>query len=75
MRLKTKYIAINTTALAAVENKISNVGNLVKKETDYDTKISEIKNKITTDHEHDKYIATEEFNKLTSEHFAARLAH
>ena len=33
MRLKTKYIAINTTALAAVENKISNVSNLVKKET------------------------------------------
>ena len=30
-------------------------------------------NKIT-DHDHDKYIATQEFNKLTWEKFAARLA-
>ena len=62
-----------TTALTAVENKIPNVSNLVKK-TDYNTKISEIENKITTDHDHDKYITTQEFNKLTSENFAARLA-
>ena len=40
---------------------------------DYNIKISEIKNKITTDHDHDKYITTQEFNKLTSEHFTARL--
>ena len=26
-----------------------------------------------TDHNHDKYISTPEFNKLTSENFAARL--
>ena len=26
-----------------------------------------------TDHGHDKYITTPEFNKLTAEHFAARL--
>ena len=30
--------------------------------------------KITTDHNHDKYITTQEFNKLTSENFTARLA-
>ena len=32
-----------------------------------------LKKKITTDHDHDKYIATQEFNKLTSEYFIARL--
>ena len=61
-----------TTALTAFENKIPNVSNLVKK-TDYKTKISEIKNKIITDHDHDKYITIQEFNKLTSENFTARL--
>ena len=45
-----------------VENKIPNVSNLVKK-TDYDTKVNEIEKK--TDHSHDKYITTQEFNKLT----------
>ena len=60
------------TALTAVENKIPNVSNLVKK-TDYNTKINEIEKKIT-DHDHDKYITTPEFNKLTAENFAARLA-
>ena len=29
--------------------------------------------KVTTDDDHDKYIATQEFNKLTSEYFTARL--
>ena len=43
------------------------------KKTDYDTKISELEKKLT-DHNHDKYITTPEFNKLTSKSFAARLA-
>ena len=30
--------------------------------------------KITTDHHHNKYIPSQEFNKLTSGHFTARLA-
>ena len=47
------------------------VRNLVKK-TDYNAKINDIEKKIT-DHNHDKYITTPEFNKLTSENFAARL--
>ena len=51
-------LATTTTALTAVENKIPNVSNLVKK-TDYDTKISEFENKITTDHDHDKVITTQ----------------
>ena len=63
----------STTALTAAENKIPNVSNLVKK-SDYNTKISEIENKITTDHDHDKYITTQEFNTLTAEDFTARLA-
>ena len=61
-----------TTALTAVENKIPNVNSLSKK-TNYDTKISEIQNKITTDYDHDKYITTQEFDKLTKENFNAKL--
>ena len=37
------------------------------------TKISEIENKNATDHDHKKYITTQEFNQLTSENFNARL--
>ena len=62
-----------TTALTAVENKASNVSKLVKK-NDYNTWISEIENKITTDHDRDNYITTEEFNKLISENFTTKLA-
>ena len=77
MRLKVKYLTLPyntnfTTALTAVENKISSISNLVEK-TDYNTKINKIEKKIT-DHEHDKYITTPEFIKLTSENFAERLA-
>ena len=39
---------------------------------DYNTKINEIEKRIT-DHNHDKYITTPEFNDVTSEHFVARL--
>ena len=60
------------SALTAVKNKILDVSNIVKK-TDYNTKISEIEKKVT-DHDHDIYITTLEFNKLTAEKFAARLA-
>ena len=62
----------STTAFTTVENKMPNVSNLVKK-TDYNTKIIEIEKKIS-DHGLDKYIATPEFNNLTAENFAARLA-
>ena len=61
-----------TTAPIAVEKKTPDVSNLVKK-TDYNTKISENENKTITDHDHDKYITTQEFSKLTSEKFPARL--
>ena len=76
MRLKVKYLNITnsgtTTALTAVENKIPNFSSLVKR-FDYNTKFREILNEITTDHDDDKYINTQEFNKLTSENFTARL--
>ena len=52
------------TVVTAVENKIPDVSNLVKK-TDYNTKITEIENKITN-HNNDKYITTPEFNKLAA---------
>ena len=62
-----------TTALTAVENKILNVSNLVKK-GDYNTKINETEKKIV-DHDHDRYITPEEFNKLTAQNYAATLVH
>ena len=58
--------------LTAVENKIPNIRGLVK-ETDYDTKITEIEKNLT-DHNHDKYITTPEFNTLAADFFNARSA-
>ena len=48
------------------------VSSLVKK-TDYNTKITEIENKLNN-HNHDKYITTPEFNTLAADVFNARLA-
>ena len=59
------------TALSAFENKIANASNLVKK-IDYNTKVTEIENKLNN-HDHDKYIDTQEFNKLAADVFNARL--
>ena len=55
-----------TNAFTAVENKVSNVSNLVKV-TYYNIKINKIqKKKRNTDHDHsNKYITTKGFNKLT----------
>ena len=41
------------------------------KKTDYDTKVTEIENKLNN---HDKYITTPDFNKLAANVFNARLA-
>ena len=65
-RLATK------TALTTVENKIPSIIGLVKK-TDYNTKITNIENKLNN-HNHDKYVATSEFNTLAANVFNARLA-
>ena len=44
-----------------------------QKKADYNTKIIEIENRTTTDHDHGQYVIIQEFNKLTAEHFTARL--
>ena len=51
--------------MTAVENKIPDTSNLVKK-TDYNAIVTDIEKKIT-DHNHDKYITTTEFNKLATD--------
>ena len=43
------------------------------KKTDYNTKVTEIENKLNN-HNHDKYITTLEFNTLAADVFNARLA-
>ena len=43
------------------------------KKTNYNTKITEIEKKLT-DHNHEKYITTPEFNTLAVDVFNARLA-
>ena len=67
--MKTKYLTLLTQGLLTlivVDNKIPNASNLLKK-TNCNTKCREIQNKITADHGHDKYITTQEFDKLISE--------
>ena len=60
------------TALTTVENKIPSIKGLVKK-TDYNTKVTDVENKLNN-HNHDKYVATSEFNTLAANVFNARLA-
>ena len=57
--------------MAAVQNKIPDISNLVKK-TDYNTKVTEIEKKLT-DHNHNKYITNTEFNKLAADTFNTRI--
>ena len=45
----------------------------LKKKTDYNTKVTEIENKLNN-HDYDKYIDTSEFNKLAADVFNARIA-
>ena len=60
------------TARTLVEKEKPNVRGLVIK-TDYDTKISELENKLTNQTD-DKYNTTSEFNTLAASVFSARLA-
>ena len=60
------------TALTIAQNKILDDSNLVKK-TDYNTKITELENKLNN-HNHDEYIKNLEFNTLAADVFNARLA-
>ena len=52
-----------------MEKKIQNTSNLLTT-TVLNAKISEVENKIP---DNSKYISNQKFNKLTAEHFAARL--
>ena len=42
------------------------------RKTDYNTKVTDIENKLNN-HNHDKYIDTQEFNELTADVFNGRL--
>ena len=59
------------SALTVVENKIPDISSLTTK-TNYNTKVSEIEKKVR-DHNHDKYITTQEINTLSARIFDARL--
>ena len=60
--------------MTAVQNKIPNVNDLVKKKKQtIIIKISEIESKFNN-YNHEKYITTSEFIKLTTENFKTRLA-
>ena len=52
------------SALIPVGKKMPDPSSLVKKK-DYDTKISELEEKLT-DHNHDKYITTSQFNTVAA---------
>ena len=58
--------------MITVENKIPSINGLVKK-IGYNTKITDTENKLNN-HNHDKYVATSEFNTLAANVFNARLA-
>ena len=60
------------TAQTTVQNKIPDYSNLVKK-TDYKSKVTEIENELNN-HNHYKYIDTQEFKELAADVFNARLA-
>ena len=62
----------NSSALTAAENKLPDVGSLVKK-TECNTNIFEVENKVNG-HNHNKYITTPEFNTMAADVFKARLA-
>ena len=58
-------------ALTTVENKVPNIKSLVKKQIITSLMIT---SQRITDDNHDKYIATPEFNKFITKVFDARLA-
>ena len=61
--------------MADIQGKIPDVSNLATKTalTDYNTKFTEVENKLNN-HNHDKYITTQELYKLAADVFNARTA-
>ena len=71
-----KNDVVKRTGYNELVKKVNNITttdtkNLVKK-AHYNTKINETGNKIS-DHDHARYVTSQEFNKLISESFTARL--
>ena len=77
MRLKTKYLALPTTAalktkINKIKNKIPNITNLATTTTaTTTTALTTVENKIPED---SKYITPPELHKLTSQSFASKIA-
>ena len=76
MRLKTKYVILQTQVplmlLLLLKTKYLMLV-IQSKKNDYNTKVSEIENKVATDHYLEKYITTQETIKLASKNLTAKL--
>ena len=76
IRLKTKYLILKTQLLKLLLLLLKRRYQIQPKKTTYNhnTKITEIENEITTDCNNDKYVTIQEYSKLTTKGFTARLA-
>ena len=73
MRLKEKYVILPTQLLLLLLLLLKIILLIQSKKTDHNTQISETENEIS-DLDHDEYITTQEFNRLTSGSFTVRLS-
>ena len=71
--MQSKNEVSKKTIYDELDKKVNAIQTTDIKQLLYNTRIFEIENKIL-DHDHDKFITTQEFNKLTADSFAARLA-
>ena len=71
--MQSKNEVSKKTIYDELDKKVNAIQTTDIKQLLYNTRIFEIENKIL-DHDHDKFITTQEFSKLTADSFAARLA-
>ena len=71
--MQSKNEVSKKTIYDELDKKVNAIQTTDIKQLLYNTRIFEIENKIL-DHDHGKFITTQEFNKLTADSFAARLA-
>ena len=71
--MQSKNEVSKKTIYDELDKKVNAIHTTDIKQLLYNTRIFEIENKIL-DHDHGKFITTQEFNKLTADSFAARLA-
>ena len=71
--MQSKNEVSKKTIYDELDKKVNAIQSTDIKQLLYNTRIFEIENKIL-DHDHGKFITTQEFNKLTADSFAARLA-